>query len=599
QHNINIVLDQVALDDEGIDSTQPVSLRVHKVKLASALNLLLHPIHLQWTIRDEVLFLTNFDGSGDKLSVEIYDVRDLVGVEGMDDGAEDAYDYEPLIGMIKNIGDPEMWGFALCGNCGAACDGSVTPLQGTLVIAQTGPLHAEVRGLLARLREVHRARETERRFRAAQLPEALPAEGPVLRLYSVAHLIPPRELVIERSAPGAISMKTDKDGNSQPVDKPVPSRKVLRTFRFDNQEPFTQRVAEAIEAVVEPNTWEANGGSGILRAVPGGVLVRNEPRVHARIQRLIRNWKPFQFDSFTKNDEEDDRWLNQAHVNGGGFGGGGGAGGGFFQLPPEPPKETKQPENLGRQKEEEDRSAPHKNESKTTGSPIALTPPTTKPAVRTPRLGMKPTPGELAVERLQFALTQPIKSPLGLTSLTSAVAALKERHGINIVINQAALEGDEDAGEDGFDPDQGYVGVNASGISLAAALDLMLQPTGLTWTIRNECVVITSLDDLGEGMHAKFHDVNDLLTPVGQVIPQSASLDERDLVGLVKGLVESDAWGSDGGMIKAFHGTLIVFQTTSTHKGVERLLRQLRLVRAARQRDLRQGDPGLGDEPDA
>ncbi len=45
-------------------------------------------------------------------------------------------------------------------------------------------------------------------------------------------------------------------------------------------------LAKAIEELIEPETWETAGGEGKIRAVSGGLVVRQVPRVHAQIRVL-------------------------------------------------------------------------------------------------------------------------------------------------------------------------------------------------------------------------------------------------------------------------------------------------------------------------
>src|SRR5262249_23606973 len=57
-HNINIVPDFASLDQEGISLKRPVTLKVQDISLKSALELLLHNLHLTYVLQDEVLLIT-------------------------------------------------------------------------------------------------------------------------------------------------------------------------------------------------------------------------------------------------------------------------------------------------------------------------------------------------------------------------------------------------------------------------------------------------------------------------------------------------------------------------------------------------------------
>ena len=53
--DINIYVDQPALDQEGVSLERPVSVKLENVSLKSALNLVLKQVHLTYIIKDEVL----------------------------------------------------------------------------------------------------------------------------------------------------------------------------------------------------------------------------------------------------------------------------------------------------------------------------------------------------------------------------------------------------------------------------------------------------------------------------------------------------------------------------------------------------------------
>lgn len=55
---VNVVLDQPALEEEGISGDTTINLKLTHVTLSSALNLLFDQLALTWLIRDEVLFVT-------------------------------------------------------------------------------------------------------------------------------------------------------------------------------------------------------------------------------------------------------------------------------------------------------------------------------------------------------------------------------------------------------------------------------------------------------------------------------------------------------------------------------------------------------------
>jgi type II secretory pathway component GspD/PulD (secretin) len=77
-HGVNIVADQPALDSEGITLRRPVNIQLDGVSLKSALDLLLHQVHLTYVNQDGVLVITTQANAGGKLVTATYQVADLI-----------------------------------------------------------------------------------------------------------------------------------------------------------------------------------------------------------------------------------------------------------------------------------------------------------------------------------------------------------------------------------------------------------------------------------------------------------------------------------------------------------------------------------------
>jgi type II secretory pathway component GspD/PulD (secretin)/tetratricopeptide (TPR) repeat protein len=90
---LNIVVDQPALDDEGISLDRPINVRLDGVSIKTALDIVLQQAHLIWVPRDEVILITTETHARGKLVQVTYQVADLVipidnqtlpNTEGMD-----------------------------------------------------------------------------------------------------------------------------------------------------------------------------------------------------------------------------------------------------------------------------------------------------------------------------------------------------------------------------------------------------------------------------------------------------------------------------------------------------------------------------------
>jgi type II secretory pathway component GspD/PulD (secretin) len=75
---INIVPDEPALNETGISLDKPVTMKLEGVSLKSALNLLLHQVHLTYVVGDEVLKVTTEDQARGRLKTVTYQVLDLI-----------------------------------------------------------------------------------------------------------------------------------------------------------------------------------------------------------------------------------------------------------------------------------------------------------------------------------------------------------------------------------------------------------------------------------------------------------------------------------------------------------------------------------------
>jgi len=77
-HNIPIILDKEALQEEGIATDTPVTQTLTGVKLRSALKIILQPLQLSYIIEDEVMKITTLAKEKERLQTRVYPVGDLV-----------------------------------------------------------------------------------------------------------------------------------------------------------------------------------------------------------------------------------------------------------------------------------------------------------------------------------------------------------------------------------------------------------------------------------------------------------------------------------------------------------------------------------------
>ncbi len=140
------------------------------------------------------------------------------------------------------------------------------------------------------------------------------------------------------------------------------------------------------------------------------------------------------------------------------------------------------------------------------------------------------------------------------------------------------------------------------GMSLQSALTLLARAVNLQWTLRDEMVVFTTEEGLGEPNELRVYDVHDLLVTIQDFIgptigmeggaggpgivldkTQDAAEDEKltgeSLIEFIKETVNNparDLWEKQGGSIQFRNGRLFVNASPTDHRQIERLLSSLR-----------------------
>jgi len=149
---IEIQLDTKALEEVGVGTDKPVTIKLKNVTLRSALRHILRPLDLVYTIQDEVLLITTPEVIESNLIVEIYPVRDLIQYK--DDRGRWQEEATELAELIQEFVQPNTWDRV-------GGPGSIPDYDGLLVVSQTQEIHAEIAELLAKLRMLPRIDSAE------------------------------------------------------------------------------------------------------------------------------------------------------------------------------------------------------------------------------------------------------------------------------------------------------------------------------------------------------------------------------------------------------------------------------------------------------
>lgn len=184
--DVPVVIDTRALEDFGIGTDVPLTIRVKNSLLRHALHRILRDLELTFVIRDEVLLITTPEEAEATLILGLYPVYDLVKPDEPTDADDDltmgstaVYDFDTLIETIASIVAPESWD-------SVGGPSSIEPLETapSLFIAQTEEIHERIGELLDKLRQ---AQQLERkRVAAIEPPDEQAASKPlVLEAYAL------------------------------------------------------------------------------------------------------------------------------------------------------------------------------------------------------------------------------------------------------------------------------------------------------------------------------------------------------------------------------------------------------------------------------
>ena len=178
------------------------------------------------------------------------------------------------------------------------------------------------------------------------------------------------------------------------------------------------------------------------------------------------------------------------------------------------------------------------------------------------------------VARIYKALRSPLKEAgLDYTEqpLEEVVSLLQEEYDIPIKLDLPAMK------EIKSEPDR-PVSVNLHGISLGAALRLMLKELDLTYGIHDEILLITSEDAEQQRLQTCVYDVRDLMHD------GKRGNDFDTLIDSIVSCIATESWAENGGGESEIRpmqpGFLIISQTGSVHDEIRGLLNTIRQLKA-------------------
>jgi hypothetical protein len=136
-HDLQIKIDRVALEDEGVAVDTPVDLQGFKGTLRSGMDLILEPLGLDYVIQNDVLLVTSKSKAENIFDLRVYNVGQL------------PFDSEALVMMVMDLTVKGGGQWLVEDGEG----GTITGIPGGLVVQNTWRTHRAVTELLELLTE--------------------------------------------------------------------------------------------------------------------------------------------------------------------------------------------------------------------------------------------------------------------------------------------------------------------------------------------------------------------------------------------------------------------------------------------------------------
>lgn len=197
-----------------------------------------------------------------------------------------------------------------------------------------------------------------------------------------------------------------------------------------------------------------------------------------------------------------------------------------------------------------------------------------KSAARQPR----PTPQTTAAAKIHYALQDPTAMDFTETPLQDAIDYLKDLHNIPIQLDTRALE---DAGVGSDTP----VTFHSANVGLAPAMRLLLAPLQLAAVVKDDVLLITTVDVIQNEYALRVYDVRDLVEQGDKSLPEtlrklidppSVTVPKPDSPGAAQQapvVVENQQV-----QFLAYRNLLLVRASLSDHERLEQLLADMRAV---------------------
>lgn len=594
KHDLQILFDRKAIDDEGVGMDAPVTQTLKNIRLRSALRLILKQLDLTYIASDGFLLITTDTEAENQLSLKVYPVQDLVALDsgfrpapiasaGTDDSPsrndmvlnsplsgpgglglgstqsrlDDSGDYLELIEVITTTIEPTGWDEV--GGPGAI---SANPHTRSIAVSQTDAVHEQIVALLADLRRVR-----DRQLAVSQPVEPPPPEVAELnKPYKVRAF----RLMRRTQGPGksgwrpptpiagdAAPPPTAQAGAEQPK-APEPAE-----AQGDPAKPApTAPAAESDEKAKETATAQekestAGGAEKKILALP------KEEKLELLAQEIVKlvpriiepqSWEPqgegviraIGEGIVVRHTEEVQHRVARLVAE---------------LLPDCVPMDFGGP------------WGPWRAALEAGPKTLRLRPATIDnwPSEAEPR----PCGAEA---RIEAALREKCDFEFNAIPLVDALNWLAEKRQVQFAIDHRPLA-------EGHVYANGPVTCSAKELSYKAALELLLEKWDLTYVIRDEVLLITTKTEAEHLLVTKVYPVFDLVVRQPNAPANHPGLDFQSLIESITTSIAPTSWDEVGGpgAIQPFTNSaaLVISQTTAIHSEIEEFLKAHREVAKA------------------
>ncbi len=560
---VPIVIDTRQLDSVGLGTDTPITIDVNNLSVESLLHLILDDLELAYVLRDEVILITALEASEWQQSNRLYPVADLVTIDGRLKGKPAALIAQDLIDVLTFTISPTSWSDV--GGAGAV---ECIPSVWALSVSQSEQVHQQVTrwlAILRRCRQLARAWKPgepirtiidDRNERDRTIQHTLTLDGSALRFKET----PLHEVVKAVGRQFGITVSLDN--------------LALDTVGLGSDTPVTLdarglTLGAALRHLLRPLELTYQVRNDLL-------LITTQEEVNANLHTWVYPvpdlttsdfgaWRSrqgrdgdrdFQLDLVIKGDYDTLRELIMQAVE---------------------PAFWDEVGGHGSIAASRVANALVISQTKETHEQIVNLFQTLRLAHKMQHAGSD-TREFLVGTQQEISISRTMQQPVvGLqfdgVGLKNAAAYLSRKYRIPIIVDARALDLVGVAADLRID-------LSADGVSLGQALHIALAPHELAWTILDNSVVITSLEETALRQRFRVHLIRDLLADK-QKEPKDTYFDYHS--SLVESIVETvspEDWDVNGGagsiQILENIDAIVISQTEGLHQQVNRHLTKLR-----------------------